>query len=177
MPYDEFEAHVASLPRSAATERSGFDVDDVVDALGNGHLFDRVMDDILDAYAVYEFNANSLETVRGNEGYFRLFGYDMSTFKRESSNVINHVAASDRDGMLEACREAIVTGRPCNLVISCVVKGGDVCRLHLTVACVGKSDDETGLIFTAFHLIDSGQGGGLAASCPFASENEGKRIF
>jgi EAL domain-containing protein (putative c-di-GMP-specific phosphodiesterase class I) len=177
MPYDEFEEHVAGLPKAAITSPARFHVDDVVAALGSGHLFDRVMDDILDAYAVYEFNASALETVRGSEGYFKLFGYDMDAFKRESSNVLHHIVHDDREYVVQACHEAIETGKPCNLAISCTVRGGEVCRLHLTLSCVGKSNDETALIFAAFHLIDNGCEGDLHASCPYASENVGKHVF
>lgn len=177
MPYDKFEEHLASKPTILPEEDTGFEAQDISDVMGGGHLFDRVMDEVLDAYAIYEFSQDKLEAIRASNGYFNLFGYDTKSFKEESSHILEHVAQEDKASLVEACTQSLETNEPRNLLISCRVHKRGMVRIHATVTCVGKAGTSAALLFVAFHVVDSGEVEGVAASCPFAPENSGRRIF
>lgn len=178
MPYSAFEEHLEGPTTLVPEEETSFDIKDVNDVMGCGRLFNRVMDDVLDAYCIYEFRDDSLEAVRASAGYLDLFGYDMVSFKRESVRILEHIAPADRPFALQACNEAIETRKPRNLImhVSTLRDGGEV-RTHATITCVGKAGASAAMIFIAFHVIECHAAEGLMPSCPFAEENCHKKVY
>lgn len=177
MAYQDFESHLAGALRVIPDEHTSFEAEDVNDIMGAGRLFSRVMDDMLDAYAIYEFRNDALEVVRANSGYFRLFDYDMDSFKKNSAVVLDCVVKADRTAFITACRQAMDSNRPQNTVVCRLVDGSSFVRLHATCSCVSRAGRNTALLFIAYRVIDSGNADGVHASCPFSPENVGKKIY
>lgn len=67
MSYTDFEKHLQGQPKILPEIATSFSAQDVNEVMGGDHLFDRVMGDIMDAYAIYEFHSNNLEVVRASE--------------------------------------------------------------------------------------------------------------
>ncbi|MCI1665679.1 MAG: EAL domain-containing protein [Atopobiaceae bacterium] len=172
MPYDEFEEYILRAPAVTPETSDSYDPSDVNDVLGGDRFFDRVMDDMLDAYAVYEFDGERLEVVRASDHYLRLFAYTAETFRRGSEDVLEHIHPDDRELVEEVCHRVSDTGEPMDVAIRCMTRDGVCVCLHATFGLVGRAGTTSSLMVVTFHVIDGGGSSRIAPSCPLARSNE-----
>lgn len=145
MPYDDFEDHLArsqGVPPEPARE---FSADLVNKVFGADRTETSMFSALFDAMAVYEFSGDDVEVMRGDNGYFDLFGYDASTFGSEGSLLVDRVTPEDYQRILDACHRAVKgeksartsiewpIGSGREVIVSCLKVASDTAANHLVL--------------------------------------------
>lgn len=164
MRYEDFERHISELPQETNPEKATYTAGDVDEIMGAGGLFDRVLNEVTDAYAIYEFHDGRLEIVRVNEGHMRLFGMNKASVYGNRGDDIQRAIPEDRLRTIDACRRAIDTGEAQDVLISCT-EGGSTILLHCTCMCLSKAGEQSALMFIASHIVGSDDPA-IQTTCP-----------
>lgn len=85
-------------------EYSDHDIDILFDANSSG-FFSKIIGGI----GIYELSGSSLEVMRVNDGYYEMFGYDVSQFSDQLRSVFENIAPEDKTPIINACHKAITT--------------------------------------------------------------------
>ncbi len=79
--------------------------------LGGDSIINSLLDGILGGFGIYELSGDDMEVIRVNKAYYEMMGYsDVSEFSEHSLNIINQVFLADKERVLDACRNAVLTG-------------------------------------------------------------------
>ncbi len=155
MDRDEFEQQLVARPVYLPDKEKSFSKSDVDGILGGDHLLDRMMNGVLDGYAIFEWTSEKLELIRSNEGFLNIFGYNVDSYRKESMHVIDHIMLDDRHRFLMSCQQAAEAHSQTSLTIQCKDASDNWTKLATTLICVSNTA-KSALLFVAFRYADIG---------------------
>lgn len=107
LPIPEFEKKIKN--KVAIEEDKKIDKN-VLDFLLNGNeQISEVMNKLFAGLGIYELVGNSIEVLRVNDGYYKIFGYTPQGLFANSTKIIDCMHKDDVHGFFDVCRKVIET--------------------------------------------------------------------
>lgn len=149
MPIEEFNQLMdvkGSGERFARTENNGImkDFDTLLTSSWDSNL---LFNGLIGALGVYEFEDDTLEVVRVNDGYYEIMGSSPNSVFTDGKYALKFVADSDRILLLDGCRRAIKTGTVNEVLVRRYHQSGALKWLNVKLRYIGMKGKKAVLMF------------------------------
>ena len=158
MPREQFEAFVAN-PNMPYDQRDFvLGENDINLIMGGSPLLDHLMRNVFDASVIYEYEVDgTLELVRANDDYFKLFGLDENTFSHKVTPEALGMNQENYQKLLGMCRsifESDKIGASDQVIVSCRTSYGDTTPLKAVCGYSLPISETTMLLVFMFNRLD-----------------------
>lgn len=145
MLIEDFERHLSgkvpvSLPAPADVHLRSEEINML---LGDNILIDRILNGIGAGIALCELADESIEILRINRQYYRVFELDSAAFKQRSMNFLDNIDEDDRPRFVTLCKNVITNEMSDKITVKCYKPDKSLMSINLALQYLGKMANQS----------------------------------